>query len=210
MLKLLCYPPLFGLVDNNPYGLKVATFLNLVGLDYAIEHLMDVSQAPRGQLPFISDDGEIVGDSNQILDYLTLKYDLQLDADLTPAQRDLSLLILRMLDEHLYWIISYSRWSDPNCWPLFKREFLSHYPQVGEEGMEQIRTYNLNRYKFQGIGRYSPAEVYKKGCQNLEVLANLLDDRPFLFGEQPHSIDAASYAFLACIHYVVGQRNKKG
>jgi hypothetical protein len=58
MLTLYSYPSLFGVADNNGYGLKVYAFLRLAGVPFAHEHIFDASAAPRGQLPYIVDDGE--------------------------------------------------------------------------------------------------------------------------------------------------------
>ena len=42
------------------------------------------------------------------------------------------------------------------------------------------------------------AEPYvARGIADLAAVANLLADRPFLFGDRPHSTDAAAYGFLA-------------
>jgi glutathione S-transferase len=111
MLTLYSYPTLFGVADNNGYGLKVFAFLRLAGVPFVHEHLFDASAAPRGQLPYIVDDGEAIGDSETILAYLVRKYRLTIDAALTPAQRTTDHLVTRMLDD-LYWVMSYSRWKD--------------------------------------------------------------------------------------------------
>ena len=44
------------------------------------EHIFDASKAPRGQLPYIVDDGETVGDSETIIAHVTAKYRLTIDA----------------------------------------------------------------------------------------------------------------------------------
>ena len=67
MLTLYSYPELFGVADNNGYGLKVFAFLKLAGLPFTHEHVFDASAAPRGQLPYIVDDGETIGDSETII-----------------------------------------------------------------------------------------------------------------------------------------------
>jgi Glutathione S-transferase N-terminal domain len=67
MLTLYSYPELFGVADNNGYGLKVFAFLRLAGLPFRHEHIFDASSAPRGQLPYIVDDGETIGDSDTII-----------------------------------------------------------------------------------------------------------------------------------------------
>jgi|SRR5213080_249507 len=51
MLTLYSYPELFGVADNNGYGLKVFAFLRLAGVPFRHEHIFDASSAPRGQLP---------------------------------------------------------------------------------------------------------------------------------------------------------------
>ena len=53
MLTLYSYPDLFGVADNNPYGLKVYAFLNLCKLAFRHEHILDAAKAPRGQLPYL-------------------------------------------------------------------------------------------------------------------------------------------------------------
>src|ERR1700737_4229080 len=119
MLTLYSYPKLFGVADNNGYGLKVYAFLKLAGVPFKHEHIFDASKAPREQLPYIVDDGEAVGDSGTILDWLTRKYRLTIDAALTEAQRTQDLLTTRMLDD-LYWVMSYSRWKDERYWLAFR------------------------------------------------------------------------------------------
>ncbi len=111
MITLYSYPTLFGVADNNGYGLKVFAFLRLTGIPFVHEHIFDASAAPRGQLPYIVDDGETIGDSETIIAHLIAKYRLAIDAELTAPQRDMSLLVTRMLDD-LYWVMSYSRWKD--------------------------------------------------------------------------------------------------
>src|SRR5918911_1337629 len=99
MLTLFSYPELYGLADNNPYGLKVYAFLRLCGLEFRHEHIFDAKAAPRGRLPYIVDDGETVGDSDEIVDHLAAKYRPPIDLDLTPAQRTTDHLLRRMLDD---------------------------------------------------------------------------------------------------------------
>src|SRR5262249_36041390 len=134
MITLYSYPGLFGVADNNGYGLKVYAFLNLAGVPFEHKHIFDASQAPRGQLPYIDDDGEIVGDSATIVARVIKKYGLTIDAGLSAAQRDLSHLLERLLDD-LYWVMSYSRWQDERYWPLFCAALRREHPGLTEEGL---------------------------------------------------------------------------
>jgi len=127
MITLYSYPELFGVADNNGYGLKVFAFLRLAGVPFTQQHIFDASAAPRGQLPYIDDDGEAIGDSDTIIAHLTRKYRLTIDDGLTAAQRDTGLLIARLLDD-LYWVMSYSRWKDEQFWPAFRDALRREHP----------------------------------------------------------------------------------
>ena len=48
-----------------------------------------------------------------------------------------------------------------------------------------------------GIGKFTPEEVYTFGKKDIEAVATILGDKPYLFGETPSSFDATVYSFLA-------------
>ncbi len=200
MITLYSYPGLFGVADNNPYGLKAFAFLRLCRLPFEHRHVLDPVVAPRGQLPYIVDDGVSVGDSDAIIVYLTRKYRLSLDSGLTRAQRDTDLMARRVLDD-LYWVMSYSRWSDDRFWPLFKCEFLKTYPSISESALEAARKYNSQRYYYQGIGRYDLPAVYDRGIADLSALGNLVPEGGYVFAPKPTSLDASIYGFVANIFF---------
>jgi len=200
MITLYSYPPLFGVADNNGYGLKVFAFLRLTKTPFVHEHIFDASAAPRGQLPYAVDDGETIGDSEAIIAHLTGKYRLIIDAALDARARDLSHLITRMLDD-LYWVMSYSRWKDDRYWPLFRDAFMREHPSLIADGMQKARDYNFQRYHFQGIGRYPPDAAYARGLADLKVLADLVPTDGYVHGAVPTSIDAGIYGFIANIYF---------
>jgi glutathione S-transferase len=200
MLTLYSYPTLFGVADNNGYGLKVFAFLRLAGVPFRHEHIFDASSAPRGQLPYIVDDGETVGDSETIIAYVTRKYSVALDGGLTTAQRDTNLLLTRMLDD-LYWVMSYSRWKDERYWTQFRDALMREHPHLTEESLRAAREFNSKRYYFQGIGRCEPDAAMARGLADLRVLANFVPGNAYVHGETPTSIDAGIYGFIANIYY---------
>lgn len=200
MLTLYSYPPLFGVADNNGYGLKVFAFLKLTSVPFVHEHLFDASAAPRGQLPYIVEDGETIGDSETILAHLIRKHRLSIDAALSPEQRRSNHLVTRMLDD-LYWVMSYSRWKDERFYLLFRDAFIAQHPQLDASGLDKARDYNAQRYHFQGIGRYEPDQAYARGLADLQVLADLVPSNGYVHGERPTSLDAGIYGFIANIHF---------
>jgi glutathione S-transferase len=216
MITLYSYPELFGVADNNGYGLKVFAFMRLARVSFRHEHIFDASPAPRGQLPYIDDDAETIGDSEAIVAHLIEKYRLTIDGGLTARERDQNLLITRMLDD-LYWVMSYSRWKDDRYWPAFRDALTREHPSLTREGLLKAREFNFQRYHFQGIGRYAPDAAYARGIADLKVLANLIPASGYLHGPKPTSFDAGVYGFIANIYFyeidtplkqlVVSQRN---
>jgi len=200
MLTLYSYPDLFGVADNNGYGLKVFAFLKLAGVAFRHQHVFDASAAPRGQLPYIADDGDVIGDSEVIIAHCIGKYRLRIDADLTHTQRTTNHLVTRMLDD-LYWVMSYSRWKDERFYPAFRDAFMAQHSRIDAAGLDKARDYNAQRYFFQGIGRYPPDQAYARGIADLRTLSDLIPADGYLHGARPTSIDAGIYGFIANIHF---------
>jgi glutathione S-transferase len=200
MLTLYSFPSLFGVADNNAYGLKVYAFLRLVGLQFEDVHIFDSSIAPRGQPPYIVDDGDTVGDSENIIAHLVRKHGLTIDSALTRSQRNTNLLITRMLDD-LYWVMSYSRWQDDRYWPAFGSALQREHPGLTDEDLLKAKEFNRQRYYFQGIGRYEPDDAMARGLADLRVLGDLIPTHGYAHGEAPTSIDANIYGFIANIHF---------
>jgi glutathione S-transferase len=200
MLTLYSYPPLFGVADNNGYGLKVFAFLKLAGVPFRHEHIFDASKAPRAQLPYVVDGSDTVGDSESILAYVTEKYGVKLDAALTPPQRTTSLLVTRVLDD-LYWVMSYSRWQDKRYWHLFRDALKREHPGLTDEGLMKARAFNAQRYYYQGIGRYEPDAAMARGLADLAALATLIPAQGFVHGDEPTAVDAGIYGFIANIYF---------
>ena len=124
------------MADNNGYGLKVFAFMRIAGVPFVHQHIFDASKAPRGQLPYIDDDGDIIGDSETIIAHLIAKYALTIDAALDARQRDQNFLVTRLLDD-LYWVMSYSRWKDDRYFPAFRDAFIQQHPSLTAAGLER-------------------------------------------------------------------------
>lgn len=198
MITLYSYPELFGVADNNGYGLKVYAYLKLAGVRFTHTHTFDASLAPRQQLPYITDGDEVIGDSDAIISFVAGRYGANLDERLTAGQRHMGIMLLRTLDD-LYWVMSYSRWKDDAFWPIFSAALREQHPGLTADDLEKARSFNAQRYHFQGIGRLAPPAVYARGLADLAAIASMLPTAGFMFGEKAGSADAALYGFLANI-----------
>ena len=203
MLILYSYPELCGVADNNGYGLKVFAFLKLTGVPFIHEQIFDASAAPRGQLPYIVDDGETIGDSETIIAHLIRKYRLTIDAALTAgAARMTDHLVTRMLDD-LYWVMSYSRWKDEAYLPGVSRRL--HARSIRSIDAKPGWTRRRSTTRSVIISRASaatlPMPAYARGLADLKVLADLIPANGYVHGAKPTSVDAGIYGFIANIHF---------
>ena len=65
MIVLYGFGPGFGLPEISPFVTKTEVQLKMAGLAYRKERAMPPA-SPKGQLPFIEDDGVKVADSTQL------------------------------------------------------------------------------------------------------------------------------------------------
>lgn len=191
-------PSVWGMPCPSPFGTKVETYLRMAGLPY-VRHDADPRKGPKRKYPWIVDDGVTVCDSSDILDHLKAKYGDPVDAALTPEQRAIAQLARRTVEEHLYWVLVYSRWLEPAGYAATRDYFKTLLPPViaGFLLDRVVRKQIGAQLTAQGVGRHSPADIYRRGCEDLTALAVLLGDRPFLLGDQPTSVDATLYGLTA-------------
>ena len=155
MLTLYSYPALFGVADNNGYGLKVFAFLTMADVPFRHEHVFDASKAPRSQLPYIVNGDDTVGDSEISLPTSAKKYRLTIDAALTPAQRyhepfDHAHARRPLLGDVVLAL------EGQRYWHTFRDALLREHPTLTEDGLAKAQAFNSKRYYYQGIGRYHP------------------------------------------------------
>jgi glutathione S-transferase len=196
------FPDLWGR-NVSPFGLKLEAWLRLADIPYTVEPSTDLRKAPKGKLPYIRDEGRLIGDTTLIIDYLKASRGIDPDAGLDPRERAEALMLQRLLEDHFYFILVYSRWIDEAGWATLQPAFFGRLPFPARRfAARHFRRRVKRMLHLQGLGRHRPAEIYAMARQDLEALADYLGDRPFLMGEQLTSIDAVAYAFLASILYL--------
>lgn len=188
-----------GLESLSPFCMKVECYLKLAKLPYrAVPG--SPQKAPKGKLPFIEDAGETIADSSFILRHLEKKHGEPLDGGMTAGERARAHAIQRMLEESLYFVLLWSRWTDDEGWGKTRPRLLKAIPAaVSWLVAPIIRKSAVSQTMKQGIGRHSREEIFEAGERDLDALATLLGDGPFLLGETMRSVDVIAYAFLANI-----------
>ncbi len=199
-LTLFQFPAAFGLPNASPFCMKVETYLRMAGVDYTSRYGMYQLRAPKKKLPYIEDGGHVVADSHHIIDYLKSTRGDPLDAALTVAQRAQGTAILRLLEDSMYWALLYARWIDDAGWPLTRRAFFGGLPAPLAWFVPSLARRSIaQQLHAQGTGRHQPEEIYASGSADISALSLLLGEQAYFLGDQPSSVDAAAYAFLANI-----------
>ncbi|XP_017043211.1 failed axon connections isoform X1 [Drosophila ficusphila] len=196
----------------SPYCLKVETWLRLVGLKYEnVDHKMRF-RSKKGQLPFIELNGEEIADSAIIIKELSSKYEKNLDSGLTAEQRNVSYATIAMLENHLIWIIFYWRAKYPDNVLKGYKVNLQH--ALGLRLPNSILNFffkitfgrkwfqGTKKLKAHGIGVHSAEEIEEFGKNDLKVLSEMLDCKPFFFGDEPTTLDVVAFAVLSQLHYL--------
>lgn len=200
MIKLIKFPAAFGLLDPSPFVVKTMMTLKIAGLALNTEAVTNPGRGPKGKLPAIADDGEVIGDSEMIRWYVERKYGVELDHGLNARERAVSHAFARMIEERLYWAMVYARWNEPAGWTRTNLTFFSAIPP----GIRALAAAFIQRQvrrdlHGQGVGRHSQDEIYRLGVLDVQAMAAQLGDKPWFMGEAPSSVDCTAYLFVSGI-----------
>jgi glutathione S-transferase len=179
------------------FNVKVETYLRMMKLPYEIVETMPL-KAPKGKLPYIEDNGEVIADSAFIIEYLKKKYGDPLDDVLTTEQRAISLAVQRLLEEHLYWVGMYSRWQyTEENWQINKQAIFGNMLPVVRDIVPFVYRHIIKKQIYgHGMGRHSKDEIFYLGKVDLAALSVFLGNKPYFLGEKPTSLDASAFGIL--------------
>lgn len=197
MITLQCFGPAFGLPDPSPFVTKAEVLLKMAGLPYMVD-TGGLGKAPKGKLPYIVDDGEVIADSTFIRWHLEKKYRIDFDRGLNAEQRAIAWAFEKMLEEHLYWAVVHARWVDDVNFDKGPRNFFRKIPApIRPFLVPMIRRQVRRALHGQGIGRHSPEEIVALGTRSIDATAVFLAAKPFMMGAEPSGLDATAFAFIA-------------
>lgn len=196
MLVLRQPPGAWGLPSISPFCNKLDVWLRVAGVEFTVARA-NPGAAPKGKMPYVELDGEVIGDSQLIIERLKSRYGVDPDAGLSPAARAQGHAVRRMLEEGTYFALVHARWVLPAPWSVYRAVFLSWMPPViGPVIMYFVRRQVLASLRAQGTGRHQQAEIEAMAIADYSVVAELLGEKPYLLGDAPTSVDATAYAFL--------------
>jgi glutathione S-transferase len=199
MITLYGFGPGFGLPEIGPFVTKTEVQLKMAGLSYRKEKAKPTA-SPKGQLPFIEDDGEAIADSTFIRAHVEGKYGFDFDAPLNLQQRAQAWAFERMIEHHLYWAMVGARWVDPENFAKGPAHFFDAAPEHLREKLREDAQFRVaENYLLSGLGRHAPDEDVDLAVRSLFALSVQLGDKPYLMGDSPCGTDATAFGALAAI-----------
>lgn len=202
----------WGMPNMGPFCIKLETYLRMAGWGYQWQR-SDFRRAPKGKIPYVSLDGELVGDSQLIMERLERSRAAAgqptLDGWLDDRQRAVGHAVRRMLDEATYFALLHLRWTDDTGWETY-RPALARSVGPMKIALPLIRRSINKRQHMQGTGRHESADVEDMAIADLASVATIIGENAFLLGEQPSTYDASAFASIeATVGFPVMSRPRR-
>ncbi len=184
-ITFFAFGPGFGLPEVSPFCTKTEVQLKMAGLPYRKE-MAKPEDSPKGQLPYIDDNGERIADSHFIRAYIERKYGFDLDDGLDAAQRAQAWAVERMLENHFNSASGYARWIVRENFDIGPAHFFDDVPEpMREKVREEVRGRVANRLFEVGIARHTPDEIVDLGDRSLAALSVLARRQALSDGRTP-------------------------
>lgn len=201
-IVLYQYKPLYGMPNASPFCIKLETYLRMAMLEHRVVAIGGRNKSPTGKAPFVEIDGKLMCDSGLIIDHLERAHGHIVDGRLTLAQRAESLALQRLMEEHLYWVLVYARWVDPDHAAEI-RTYIAQLIPLPWPMSVLVRTMIQRSIRatlhHHGIGRHAAETVWQMGAADIQALAHWLGNRTYGFGDGPTVFDAALFGCIGAI-----------
>lgn len=197
MMELQTYSAFMGEPSGSPFCTKAMCLLEMGKFDWKPVFIADPSKAPKKKLPVLIDGEKIIADSDQIRDYLEGVKGAKYDQGLNDRDIATSRLLIRTLEEHLYFAGMYERWMIEENWKHVKPLYFSSLPfPLNKVIPNMVRKSVKAQTIAQGMGRHTLDEQFDRTRKDVDAVNAILGDKPFLFGDEPTSADATAVPFL--------------
>ena len=148
----------------------------------------------------ISEDGQLIEDSQFIIEYLKEKHSVDLDKHLTIEQKAIAKAFQWLCEKSIVNIVVYFRWADADNWPKFREVIFRGMPWVIKVTVVNIMSNSIRKTLHKhGMGRFTDAEKLKILNDNLTAISGFLGEKKYFFGDQISSIDTTIFAHLVQI-----------
>lgn len=202
-IKLYQFGPVSGRESASPFCVKLHYALRYKRLPFEAVNLAGPSQVkkynPRGKLPVLSYDGNLLQDSTDAVRFLEQRHP---EPRLYPGDergRAHALMLEDWADESFYWHIVYENWLIPEQYDKFADQVFLGMPSFIRPLVKVIALRATRKNLVgQGFGRVTPDEHRRAMWESMDWL-NSIADGAFLCGKELSVADIAVAAQLTCV-----------
>lgn len=158
----------------------------------------DSSKGPKQKIPWASIDGELVGDSELIIDRLSEQCNVNLDSGLSDQEAALGLCIRRLCEDHLHQVAEYElivtdTGYNTGFYPFLQKVMPWMSILIGPYLRRHFRTQLYAR----GIARHSDEDIVKMGKADIDALSSMLGNKDWFVSKKPTLTDCAVFGQLS-------------
>lgn len=190
-------------VDISPFVTKLLTWLRMSGVEHRTA-VGDVRKAPSRKLPYIDDDGRLLGDSSLIIEHLLATGRAKpLGGDaLSAGDAAVAAAFKAMIESELYFVILFSRWAEEYGFSRYRSVLVKSVAAMGVPSVlapllvRVLRRQMISQTYQQGMGRHPSHVVLAKGKKHIDAIAAHLGEKPHFMGAEVGTLDATVFGFL--------------
>lgn len=186
---------------QSGYCNKLEFFLKITGSEYIKKETFPYT-SPKGKLPYINYNNEIISDSSLIIKYLIRNNIVKdIDINITENDKSISLAFQKMVEDHLYIGVIYERWLTEDGWNIQKPLLLEDMPFILKPFLPLIMKRKIsNVLYYQGLGIHSKDDIFNFVEEDINAISNYIKDKRYFLGyEKPTIIDCIIAGFLYSI-----------
>lgn len=225
VVNLHCFKCCPYTVSGSPYSTKVMLYARMTGLPHTTQVPLNGSTGPKGKVPFVEHNKQVIGDSQLIIRYLESIYDIAAMSKAVAAKRypgvkpfvPYALLSLAdqavcdavriICESDLYWGGLSVRWLGSvgmsecnNNWAVTIKAYFSDMPALLQVILLPfIRIVMANQANAQGLARHSPEDQLSLCKRAATALSTFLGAKPYFLGDAPSECDAMAFGTCEAI-----------
>jgi glutathione S-transferase len=178
---------------GSPFVLKLETYLKVANIAYKLD--VNDPFGPTGKTPWISYNGEHVGDSHMCIQYLNKKFEKNLNGKHSEDKLALAHAVRIILEEHVFFGIrlwAFLGEGRASFGDFFKAPWIQMKLLLWGYG----RTIKEQTWA-QGLSRHSDEEIERMMKNDLRAVSKILGNNKYIIGDEVCEDDCAIFGMLA-------------
>lgn len=219
ILKVYLFQGSGKTISSSPFSIKLSSYLRLNNIPHNV-YEADIMKAPKGKVPYIIHNNNIISDSELIIRYLENTFNLKIMAnyaskkyniesfvsysDLSSNDKALCEMIRLVCEGQLYWGLVSVRWLGfagvsglESNWHNTVKNYFDKIPSFIRPLLtSMIRVDIYNASKAFGLSRHSKNDQCYLIFRAIDSLSTVLGTKPFFLGNFPTECDCIAFGTL--------------